>query len=50
MKKFAEYLVEEINQETINKKQEELRDLTDEKDIIKLKSEIELMQQKLSNK
>jgi len=48
MKTFREFVFEKITQEDINKKLKELKELTDEKEIIRLKSEIELLQNKLS--
>jgi hypothetical protein len=48
MKTFKEFVFESITQEDINKKLKELEKLTDEKDIIKLKGEIEALQDKLS--
>jgi len=48
MKTFREYIFEQINQEIINQKIKKLEELTDEKEIARLKSEIELMQDKLS--
>jgi len=48
MKTFREYIFEQINQEIINQKIKKLEELTDEKEIVRLKSEIELMQDKLS--
>ena len=45
---FRKFAFESITQEDINKKLKELEELTDEKKIIKLKSEIELLQDKLS--
>jgi len=47
---FRKFAFESITQEDINKKLKELEELTDEKKIIKLKSEIELLQDKLSKK
>jgi len=48
MKTFKEFIFEALTQEDINKKLEELKELTDEKEILKLKSEIEILQDKLS--
>jgi len=48
MKTFTEFIFEKINQEIINKKIKELEEITDEKEIIRLKSEIEILQDKLS--
>jgi len=49
MKTFKEFIFEALTQKDINKKLERLKELTDEKEIIRLKSEIELLQSKLSN-
>ena len=48
IKTFREFVFESITQEDINKKLKELEELTDKKEIVRLKSEIELLQDKLS--
>jgi len=48
MKTFGQFIFEEMTQEKINKLIKKLETLTDEKEIIQLKSKIEFYQEKLS--